>query len=694
MSPAGPASAVTTGVARDDAWPVAARPAVFGDVVRIAQKRFAFILLVTACVAIIAAMSASLIPVSYSSSAEILLDQHKNKIADLSTVVTDVPNDPVSTQNQIRVLTSRNLAAHVIEVVELARDPELNASASSLGGPAGTSSGAEDRIIDAFLQHLSVQPLGLSTTIAVTYTSRDPALASTVANTIAEEYLKHQIEANSQTAKAATAWLTQRVQKLAMDMQGADAAVQAYKRLHDLSEAADGTPLIDQELLAVQSQLMDAQATLAEKQATRQRLRALAASGSAPDISQVTASPVVVQLREQEADLLREEADMATHYGPKNPKIIAMESERKNIGDKIDGEINRTVAELDSDVAVLQAQVGTLQARLKETEHQATAENQARVELQSLEANAKSTRTAYESFVSRLRDVQGQDAMQVPDASIISRAPVPNTPSSPKGMLIVLGSIPAGFLLGLLLAMIRERGKAPSARPRVQVPLFAPLIARIPDLARQGLSSADIVDGAVENPSSPFARAIAALDAKVAAVRGQSAKVVGISSPFPGEGKTVVAISLARAAAQRGLRVLLIDGDAASGVTRTLRLAENRPGLSEVLAGRASLNQSVVRDLQSGAQILPAGQQAVGPHPPSMATRTMQLIGRLRGHCDLVIVDMPSANSAPDARALAAATDAVVLLVGWNGAGMPSASETNACCAAISSRNIGLAIAS
>jgi uncharacterized protein involved in exopolysaccharide biosynthesis/Mrp family chromosome partitioning ATPase len=681
------------GMARDDAGPAAAYPSIFGDVVRVAQKRIVFILLVMACVTVVAAMTASLIPVSYSSSAEILLDQHKDKIADLSTVVTDIPSDPVLTQNQIHVLTSRNLAAHVIEALGLARDPELISPASSWGGRAGDSSATEDRIVDAFLQHLSVQPLGLSTTIAVTYTSRDPALAATVANTVAAEYLKHQIEANSQIAKAATAWLTQRVQKLATDMQDADAAVQAYKRLHDLSEAADGTPLIDQELLAVQSQLMDAQATLAEKQATRQRLRALAASGSAPDISQVTASPVVVQLREQEADLLREEADMATHYGPKNPKIIAMESERKNIGDKIDGEINRTVAELDSDVAVLQAQAGTLQARLKETEHQASAENQARVELQSLEANAKSTRTAYEAFVSRLRDVQGQDAMQVPDASIISRAPVPNAPSSPKGLLIVLGSIPAGFLLGLLLAMIGERGGASSARPGMQEPLFAPLVARIPDLARQGMSPADIVDSMVHNPSGPFARAIAALETRIAAVRGERAKIVGISSPLPGEGKTIVAISLARAAARRGLRVLLIDSDAVSGVTGTLHLNENRPGLSDVLAGRASLNQSVVRDPQSGAQILSAGQQAVGPLPPAMASRTMQLISRLRGYCDLVIMDLPAVNLTQDARALAACTDAVVLLLGWNGAGVPDTAETNALCAAISSRNIGLALA-
>jgi uncharacterized protein involved in exopolysaccharide biosynthesis/Mrp family chromosome partitioning ATPase len=695
MSAAGSPGDLRLERGREGEEPRSGQSAILGDVFHVARKRMAFILLVTLGVAVVAATLASVIPVSYSSSAEILLDQHKNKIADLSTVVSDVPNDPVSTQNQIRVLTSRNLAMRVIDRLGLARDPELNpVTANEVALRTTSASQAEeDRVIDSFLQHLNVQPLGLSTTIAVTFTSRDPNLSSTVANTIAEAYLQHQIETNSQTAKAAAAWLTQRVQKLAVDMQNADTAVQAYKRLHNLSEAADGTPLVDQELLAVQSQLMDARATLAEKLATRERLSALAASGSAPDISQVTASPVVVQLREQEADLLREEADMATRYGPKNPKIIAMDSERKNIGEKINGEIGRTVGELDSDVAVLQAQVRTLQSSLKETEQKATTENQARVELQSLEANAKSTRTAYESFVSRLRDVQGQDAMLVPDASIISRAPVPNAPSSPKALLIVTGSIPAGFLLGLLLAMIRERGELAGAPARLPTPLQAPLIARIPDLARQGLTAASIIDGMARAPSSPIARAMAALDARVAAVRGAGAKTIGISSPSAGEGKTVVAVGLARAAAQRGLRVILIDGDDGSAVASTMRLGANRPGVTDVLCGRATLNQCVIRDPHSGALILPRGQRMTGAMASPPAGNAMQLIGYLRRSCDLIVLDLPAVNTAHAAGGLAGYADAIVLLLGWNGTGVPGVTETNALCGAFQTRNVGLALA-
>jgi uncharacterized protein involved in exopolysaccharide biosynthesis/Mrp family chromosome partitioning ATPase len=682
---------------------------MLADVVRVGRDRLGFILFVTICVAAAAAAIASVMPVSYSSSAELLLDQHKNKVADLSPVVSDLPNDPVSTQNQIRVLTSRDLAARVIEKLDLANDAELNAEppSASIAPPLRVTDttrtanpGArvvpawEDRVIDVFLKHLAVQPLGLSTTIAVTFTSRDPQTAATVANAVADAYLERQIATNALTAQTAASWLSQRVQKLASDLQGADAAVQLYKRTHSLSEAADGTPLVDQELVTFQSQLVDAKTSLAEKQATRDRLHALAASGDAPDIAQVAASPVIVQLREQEADTMREEADLATRYGPKNPKIIAMDSERKNIDEKINGEIGRVEGALDSDIAVAQAQVQTLQSSLSATEHQASAENQARVELQSLEANAKSTRTAYESFVSRLREVQGQDAMQLPDASIISRAPVPDSPSSPKRSVIVLASIPVGFLFGLLLAMLQERaniGSAPASFP-AQI-LRAPLLARIPDLALRGFSSPSIVDGMVRNPSSPFARAVAGLDARIAAARGQRAKVVGVSSPAPGEGTTVLAVSLARAAAQRGLRVVLVDTNSAPGIATTLQIDASSPGLSELLSGRAALSQCLARDAASDALILSGGKTGASPYTALASVQMTQLIAYLRRSCDLVVLELPAAYATRAPSHFARLTDAMILLLGWNGSRVPDVLEINALCASMQGRSVGLVLA-
>ncbi len=697
MSASGSSSTAASATARDgkEDDPVSALRPFFGDLLRLAQKRLNSILSITACFAAAVTALAYLWPVSYSSSAEVVFDQRTNKAAVLSTVAADLPDnrqelptDPSSVQNQLRVLSSRNLAARVVEKLGLNSDPELGT-----GSAQDTPQIAHDRVIDAFLRRLSVQPLGQSTAFSITYTSRDPQTASAVANAVADAYIESQMEAKAVATHTAITWLSERVRELAVETQNAEEAVQAYKREHNLSDAADGTPLIDQQVLAVQTELMQARATLAEKQAVHNRLRALSSSDTVADMSEVSTSPIIVQLRLQETDLVRQESELAMRYGPKHPKYLAIDTQLKSIREKIAAEIARIGGGMESDVIEATAQVRALQAGLADVERQASIENAVRGQLESLQGNAKSTRAAYEAFVSRLREVQGQDTMQLPDASIISRAPVPGVPNPPRRSYIALASIPAGFLLGLLVVLLQERGgSTPAYRPRAFVPLNAPILARVPDLTRRGMRAAEIADSVVKQPMSAFARGIARLDGSIRAVRTGRAKVVGVTSPRPGDGKTIVAAAAARTAAQRGLRVVLIDCDPAQRLAPTLRLEPGRSGLFDLLSDAAALSSCVSKDGLSGVPTMFGGH--VPRHFELMlaSPKMSQLIEYLRSICDLVILDMPAASShAP--HGLGNFLDGLILVLGWNGAAFPGAAEVNAFFAEFGKPGVGVVVA-
>ena len=652
----------------------------FWDVIRIARKHVFIIFLTTICVVVVTVAFIWLMPVSYSASAEVVFDPRTNRSIGFLQSGADPSNDALSVQNQIHVIGSRKLAARVIRELDL--------------GQTLTTSTSEDRAIDRFLEQLSVQPLGLSTTIAITFTTPNAQIASSVANAVADDYIDNQIDSKSEAARVVTLWLVQRVQKLATDTQKAEAAVQDYKRINNLSDAADGTPLVDLELSAVQSQLIQARAGLAEKTAIRQSLRALSTAGAAANLSQMSDSPVIIQLRQQEADVMRQQADLGTRYGPKNPKLIAMSSELKNIEDKISDEIDRVKASVESDVVVAQAQVSSLQFSLEETERRASDENMTRAALQSLEANAKSTRSAYEAVVSRLREVQGQSAMQLPDATIISRAPVPDIPNPPSRLLIGLGSLPAGFMLGLLIALFQERAKYfPLRISRGRPSLHAPVLARIPDLARQGLLPLSMVDAVVREPTSSFARAMVALEEQIARGDVGSTKVIGFTSLVPSEGKAVIALSVARAAARRGLKVVLIDGDSTLSVARILHLESSRAGFSSVLTGRTNLKQCVVNDAQSNVMLLCADHSTIPPDSLLGSPRMEQLIQCLRRSCDLVILNLPDAAAMPALGLIEKLTDGVVLLLGWGGSPLPCVQETNAFILALGKAQVGVVLA-
>ncbi len=252
-------------------------------------------------------------PQRFSASSVVMLDPRKNNVADASAVVSQLPSDPASVQDQIQILMSRDLAGRVIDKLGLANDPEFNPSLSpglmtTLFGGSAESAEVELRNaeIDNLQHHLSVDAAGLSTAITITYSARDPEKAARIANAIADVYISSEVDATLNATRTTTDWLNQRIRQLSHQVQAAEANVQAYKAEHNLNEAADGTSLVDQQMTAISTQLVQARSDLAEKQANDNRIGTLMKDGHANDVSQVVASPLIVQLREQQAEIIRQ----------------------------------------------------------------------------------------------------------------------------------------------------------------------------------------------------------------------------------------------------------------------------------------------------------------------------------------------------------------------------------------------------
>ncbi|HEY5084396.1 MAG TPA: GumC family protein, partial [Rhizomicrobium sp.] len=314
-----------------------------------------------------------------------------------------------------------------------------------------------DRVIDAMQRHVSADSQGLSTAITITATARDGAKAALIANTLADAYVKSQIAAKLGATAATTDWLNTRLQDLAQQLQIQQEAIQRYKAEHNLNDSAPGSSIVDQQMVGISAQVVAARSELAEKQAINDRIGQLVASGNPADVAQIVSSPLIVQLRTQQATLLSQEGDLNSKYGPLHPKMQAMQEQKRDLDFKITQEVNRLAASAANDVMVAKAHLNSLQGSLGGTEGVARTQNMARVQLQALESNAASTRTMYEAFVQRLRQSQGQDEIQTPESRVISSASIPLHPAGPKRLLIIGTSIPLGLLLGMLAALLAEK---------------------------------------------------------------------------------------------------------------------------------------------------------------------------------------------------------------------------------------------
>ena len=642
----------------------------FSDLLRVGVERMALILTAATVVVAVTVVALLLWPSTYAASTLVMLDQRTNSVALSTSVLSSLPTDPVSVQNQIQILTSRDLAARVIADLKLYEDPEF-AKPDAITGELPSA----DAVIDNFERHLTVGAVGLSTTLNITFKSRDAKKAAAVANAIASAYLADQVNFEDEATRNTTTWLLDRIHALARQVQGAEMAVQQYRAQNNLNDTTAGGSLIDQQLIAQNAALVQARSDLAQKQAIASHINSMLATGHGADVSQVVSSPLIIQLRAQEAELLRQEAQLSSKYGPRHPKMVDIESQKANLEDKIAEEAARVGGSASNDVAVARANVGSLAASLKALEKSASSDSLKRVKLKALEANASSTRTMYEAFVTRLRETQG--AVGLPSARIISTAAVPAHPSSPKRTLIAAASIPVGLLIGLLLALIAERASpatvqyrpratfrpavaAAAAAPVVDPLRGAPVIGEVPDY--ESLRAADVV---IDRPQDSYSRAVETLLGRLAPhTRGQGGKVIALTAADQGEGRTALATALARAATRRGLRAIVIDSDfQLPRAAQAMGLAQGDLGLQDVLSGTSPLSQSLARDTRSNALLLSPARL----HSPNaqFLNALPQLIAYLKRSFDLVIVDCPAPEYASASRYFLPLSDAAVLFVRW-----------------------------
>jgi protein-tyrosine kinase len=191
-----------------------------------------------------------------------------------------------------------------------------------------------------------------------------------------------------------------------------------------------------------------------------------------------------------------------------------------------------------------------------------------------------------------------------------------------------------------------------------------------------------------ENPASPPLRIVtgARLDRRLLAVlatdstvaeqyralrtrilhadTGAAVRVVLITSPGRGEGRTLTASNLGLTMAQEyQRRICVVDADLRHPQLHRLFGLTDRPGLSDVLAGQASLEEALVTLEDHQITILPAGRPPLRPAELLGTAAMRRTLDTLRSQFDRVVVDAPAATPLADVGILTPLVDSVLLVV-------------------------------
>ncbi|WP_181705723.1 polysaccharide biosynthesis tyrosine autokinase [Chthonobacter rhizosphaerae] len=702
----------------------------------------------------------------YTARTTVLIDGLKSNTLGEAEPGSNFLFESSGVDSQVLVVKSEKVANAVINELNLLEDPEFNADTSSLldkikgtvigtitnlltfgGGGGQLPDEAQNFVnrriaVERLIGNTSVERVGNSFVIDITYTSPFPYKAAQIANAVADAYIDDQLGSKYDATRRASEWLETRIQELRQQSLTSDLAVQKFRAENNLT-SSEGRLLSDQQLSEVNNQLILAQAATKQAEARYMRLKSILDKGEMEAaVAESLANPVITDLRTRYLETSKLEADITNRLGPEHLQAVNLRKEMEEYNRLMFEEFGRIAESLRSELEIARTRENSIREGLNNLVGQSSETNQMLVTLRELERESQTYNRLYQDFLARYQEALQKQSFPVSEARIITPATQPLGPSAPKKGLMVFGSLFFGLMMGVGIGALREfrdrgfrtgqqveqlgleflgvlprsgpptptdlsaKGKlasrltgggkpAKTARPLADLSTNVVHMEYARNRARSPNPVPAIMRRATLAPLSRFSETLRATKVAIdIATVDHRPKVIGIVSLLPGEGKTTVSKNLASMIAHQGGRTLLIDGDLRNpGLSRAIGATVD-VGLAEVLLDQVPYEDALLIEPDTQLSVLPvSGRQRITHSSDLLASGGMRSLIKEAGQSyDYVLVDLPPIGPVVDARAAAGTFDGFIYVIEWGATSRSSVRRALQAEAAIARKCIGVVL--
>jgi len=602
-------------------------------------------------------------------------------------------SDPTDLDTEVSILRSDLLALQVIKQLNLDKQPEFGGSGEAPSQSLQLTTDAiqpdsakTTELLDAFKGNLRVTLRPNTRVIDIHYRSSDPDLAARVVNSLIRTYIEQNFKTRFESTMQASDWLSKQLVDLQMKVETSQEKLVQYQKEHEILGIDEKQNIItskldelNKELTAAESERMDKESIYRLVQSGDPDTAAAAAVGSNAGAGRTSStSGLLEKLREQQADLKIQVAQLGTQFGPSYPKVAQLNSQLKEVEAQIQIEMTKVVSRVRSDYLASLQRENMLHAAMDKQKQEANRLNESAIEYSLLRRDLETNRTLYEGLLEKLKEAGVTAGLRSTNIRPVDEARVPTAPAEPNVPRNLTFALALGLTTGIGLAFLLEGVDNTVRTPeQAQVISALPSLGMIPLGSRTGTdsstkrsllvaSSREVVELVTQwRPQSQMAEAYRALRTSLLLTSlGAPPKVILVTSALPQEGKTTTSINTAIVLAQKGTRVLLIDADLRRPtIHKTLGMGP-KTGLSNVLTGNATLQQTMVRStILPSLWVLPAGTPPPNPAELLASTHMRDVLAELREQYDHIVVDTPPTLSVTDAVVMSTRADAVVLVI-------------------------------
>jgi len=378
---------------------------------------------------------------------------------------------------QVGVIQSQRVVERAVKSLRLDQDPSLREQwrdATESRGDVATW------LVSLLTPGLQVRPLRDANLISVTFTALDPAFAAALTNAVVRSYIATSVDLRVEPAREYSSFFDSRSVEARADLEKAQSRLSAFQQERGMVVTDERLDTETARLAELTSQMVGLQA-IASESSSRQRQSAL----SGDTMQEVLGNSLVSGLT---ADYARQEArltEMSSRLGDRHPSVVEMKANMAQLRSRIDTETRRVNTSVGTNNSVNVARLGQLRSSIEAQRTKLLQLKAERDEAAVLQRDIAGAQQALDAVTTRLNQTNLESQTTQTNVSVLKNATPPLGPSGPRVLLNSAAGLVLGTLLGLAMALIRER-MDPRLRndDAVLQRLGQPLLGQLPVWAR------------------------------------------------------------------------------------------------------------------------------------------------------------------------------------------------------------------
>lgn len=607
-------------------------------------------------------------PPIYKATCSVLIERESPQVLDFQELYPLERMRSEYFETQYQIIKSRSIAEKVVKRIG------FDKKADNL-----------DKAIEGFQKSTIVEPVEESMLANISVIGKNPELITKAVNTLAEAYIKNNLEIKLKAYNDTAYWFSKQLPELKEKLEKSEVVLQQYKEREGIVSFEERQSIIMDELEKINTEYIKVKTERIKMETTLNELRKL--SGDAKNletIPEILEDDLIKSLKEKYITLETELNRISKLYKPKHPERISKEYQLSQLRERINEEIKKIVSSIRSEHDILLAKERNLKAALDEQNRKALDLNKKAIQNNILQREADINKQIYDSVLNRSKETELTKVLETNNIKLVDKAIVPKNPIIPNMKKNMLIAIIFGMLGGLGIAFFLEyMDKSIKIPQDVERFLEIPLLGVIPafdslspPIKRFSIDFLKKKEGrkkkrapsknqliTIEEPNSLASEAYRTLRTNLLfSANEKDLHSLLITSVISNEGKSTVVANLGIILTYLKQKVLIIDADLRNPTLHRVFGASNSSGLLSFLQNHSSYKDIIQSTQIENLDIITSGGKATNPSELLDSNLMRQLIKDVSKKYNFILIDTVTATSLPDAVILSSMVDGVLLV--------------------------------